>query len=319
MDEIERKIVLAIDKLGISYFQNKRKEFESNPLYNSKLDRLFFDPSTYSILDEEIQVVLIALNEDGFIEFNDDFVTYDGQEFFEQLYLPFQMDFKSYCLNYQVRPLDHHCMETSVGLLEKFVSKLYFTIHLSGSLWEVLHPIQTIIEDYVKTAISMGGKSISNIISNIIIKIEALINSRFTNKDWQEIREVYKYYLEKLEVEAHKRYSSEISVEVYSESTSDKLEFGISKVALVSLIDLLLKCDILPNQKAALQFCYEHFSFKDGKKAKAVSIGTKRTLTSLHNDVTNKKDMGGFYDIKEMLLGQLSKIPDRPKNAPEDA
>lgn len=318
MDEIERKIVLAIDKLGISYFIQKRKEFVSNPLYSAEFDQLFFDPSTYSIFNEELQVVLSALKEEGFIELNDDFVTYDEQELFEQLYTPFQMDFKSYCLNYQIRPSEHYCMETSIGMLEKFVSEIHFTIYIQGSLWEVLQPIQKIIEDYVNKAISMGGKSISNIISNIIIKIEAIINSRFTNKDNQEIHDVYKYYLEKLETEAQIKFSSEISVEIYSESTVDKLEFGISKVALVSLIDLLIKCDILPNQKAALQFCYEHFSFKDGKKSKAVSMGVKKTLTSLYNDITNNKDMGGFYDIKEMLMGRLSKIPDRPQKPSED-
>ena len=319
MDEIERKIALAIDKLGIFYFEHKREEFESNPFYDAEIDQLFFDPSKFSISDEELQVVLIALKDDGFIEFNNDFVTYDGQEFFEELYLPFQMDFKNYCLYYQVRPEEYYLNETSLGLLEMYVSKILDTNKIWGSLWEVLYPIQELIEEHITKALSMGGKSITNIIENIIIKIEALVHKRLTNPDWDEIRDVYKYYLEKLKTEAHKRFASEISIEVYSESTANKLEFGISKVALVSLIELLIKCNILPKQNVALQFCYQHFSFKDGKKAKAISLGKKSTLTTLYNDITNKKDMGGFYDIKEMLLDRLSKIPDRPKKSPKDS
>ncbi len=319
MDEIERKIALAIDKLGISYFEHKREEFESNPLYDAELDQLFFDPSKFSLFETELQVVISALKDEGFIKFNEDFVTHDDQEFFEQLYLPFHMDFKNYCLYYQVKPEEDYLNETSLGLLEMYVSKNLDTNKIWGSLWEVLYPIQELIEEHITKALSMGGKSITNIIDNIIIKIEALIHKRLTNPDWDEFRDVYKYYLEKLEIEAYKRFETEISLEVYSESTAEKLEFGISKVALVSLIDLLLKCDILTNQKAALQFCHEHFSFKDSKKVKAVSLGTKKTLTTLYNEVTNKKDMGGFYDIKEILLDRLSKIPDRPKKYPEDS
>jgi hypothetical protein len=68
MNEIEKKITLAIDKVGISYFKLKRKEFESNPLYNRELDQLFFDPSKFSLFETELQVVISALKDEGFIK-----------------------------------------------------------------------------------------------------------------------------------------------------------------------------------------------------------------------------------------------------------
>jgi hypothetical protein len=319
MDKIERKIALVIDKVGISYFKLKRKEFESNPLYKKELDLLFFDPSNFSLSDHELQVVLSALRDEEFIIENENFKVKKDQILFDQIYNPFQMDYKNYCLFYQINNQEILFNKTALGLLEMYASNNIESKKICGTIWMELYPIQELIEEHIAKALSMGGKSITNIIDNIIIKIEALVHKRLTNPDWDEFRDVYKYYLEKLEIEAHKRFATEISLEVYSESTAEKLEFGISKVALVSLIDLLLKCDILPNQKAALKFCHEHFSFKDGKAAKAISLGKKSTLTTLYNDITNKKDMGGFYDIKEMLLDRLSKIPDRPKKSSEDS
>lgn len=287
--KIEDQISRFLTSIDEGWISVKRKEFETNPFYNSATDQVIIVDSDYSY---EPTFKFEAKSRKSVI---------GGTKYVPRTEV---YDFRRYCLEY------YNCGDYSnedqstyawIGYCElEKLKKLKLKPVLPNLKMLISRDLIEDLSDYFNSSIHSKTGIIKTIREFVLIFGEEV--KRLTEKDTSESKQISRLFdglsqvVDSLLIAKYGKRLEALTRPFHSKYT---LDFNIDRTELAALVFLLMQSGLLKESKENLEFCFEHFTFNKKKEQHLFSSNTN--FTNVLGEIKQGKQGGKYHKLEAVM------------------
>lgn len=268
-----QSISLIMQKLDLSWYENKKKVFKREGFYVEKYDKIQVD------IDE---IESTQIEEDQWVE--------------KKIEISFAVDLNSYCWN-SYFPTS---IQQSIGTYEE-IGLPIDAIDVSST---ILSAVERVVENFTEPV------AITNYVLRVIDLIKKEIDVLRDRAKDEFYGETLNYLFQKFQEQLWKHFhTAKVQVDLI-ESFEHKLQFKLPQKQLAALLYILNRADFLNtadyNDTSMLEFCGRFFQFYHGGKYKKTE--NIESFKEKYREISRNPNNPTLIEVRDKLLKALREM-----------